>query len=475
MDKIEQPKVFISYAWGTPEYEERVISFAASLVDDGVEVLIDKWSLKEGNDTYSFMEKSVLDPTITNVILLLDPTYEEKANKKQGGVGTETQIISSEVYNKTEQTKFLPVVFLRKPDGGIPKPVYLRNTLHFDLSTDESFENEYRRLVKRLYGVEEYKKPKLGNKPSWVDEQIDVSVAKRATKYDAIRKVTSQEERKIKYIESINDFSTRLSNFSLMGDINDPIEIYNGLKPLRDDTLALFAMLPYSRECVTRLTDSLDALRVEEALNQGGLYSEMKRSLLHELFLYLVAICYNNDLFEELGYVLNRPYTADYRNEPGSFLVFYHHNGPLDQAVCKKDDENYFSGTANCWIDNINTSVCNKNEFVFADLLCFNCSIIQHKERSDHYWFPLTYVYVPDNNQSSFSRFANGLISKRKAKQATSIFGFDNIEQFLESVKEIAGDSDRTDDYRHVRYGASFVSPATIFDKIDIDQIATKC
>lgn len=40
------------------------------------------------------MEQSVTDATITNVLILLDPVYEKKANERHGGVGTETQIIS---------------------------------------------------------------------------------------------------------------------------------------------------------------------------------------------------------------------------------------------------------------------------------------------------------------------------------------------------------------------------------------------
>lgn len=42
---IEHPKVFISYAWGTKDYQMKVLAFATSLKDDGVDVVIDKWSV----------------------------------------------------------------------------------------------------------------------------------------------------------------------------------------------------------------------------------------------------------------------------------------------------------------------------------------------------------------------------------------------------------------------------------------------
>ena len=54
-NKIENPKVFISYAWGTDEYQGRVLSFATDLINDGIDVVLDKWDLSEGTDTYAFM------------------------------------------------------------------------------------------------------------------------------------------------------------------------------------------------------------------------------------------------------------------------------------------------------------------------------------------------------------------------------------------------------------------------------------
>ena len=73
MEKIDEPKVFISYAWGTEDYKDKVLSFATDLIHSGVDVELDRWSLKEGFDSFAFMEQSVTDPTISNVIILLDP------------------------------------------------------------------------------------------------------------------------------------------------------------------------------------------------------------------------------------------------------------------------------------------------------------------------------------------------------------------------------------------------------------------
>ena len=70
--KIEKPKVFISYAWSSKEYDEKVIGFASRLMGDGIEVLLDKWNIDPGADTVNFMEKCVKDESVNYVLMLLE-------------------------------------------------------------------------------------------------------------------------------------------------------------------------------------------------------------------------------------------------------------------------------------------------------------------------------------------------------------------------------------------------------------------
>src|SRR5215813_11139601 len=98
------PKAFISYSWSSQEHERWVLDLATQLRESGVDVIFDKWDLKEGHDAIKFMEKMVTDPEIKKVIMVLDRTYAEKADGRKGGVGTETQIISPEIYAKAVRT-----------------------------------------------------------------------------------------------------------------------------------------------------------------------------------------------------------------------------------------------------------------------------------------------------------------------------------------------------------------------------------
>ena len=113
------PRLFVSYSWSTPEHEQWVLDFATQLRESEVDVILDKWDLKEGHDAIAFMERMVTDPTIKKVILVCDRTYVTKADGRDGGVGTETQIISAEVYAKQAQDKFVAVTVERDDDGNL--------------------------------------------------------------------------------------------------------------------------------------------------------------------------------------------------------------------------------------------------------------------------------------------------------------------------------------------------------------------
>ena len=99
------PKLFISYSWTSPDHEQWVEHLARELRDSGIDVVLDKWDLKEGHDAHAFMEKMVTDDEINKVALICDQAYVEKADRREGGVGTEAQIISGSIYEKSDQEK----------------------------------------------------------------------------------------------------------------------------------------------------------------------------------------------------------------------------------------------------------------------------------------------------------------------------------------------------------------------------------
>lgn len=93
-------KAFISYSWTSPAFVERVRTLADRLRQDGIDVLLDQYDLGLGDDKFVYMQKSVSDPSVKKVIVLCDARYKEKFDNRQGGVGTESTMMTSDIYDQ---------------------------------------------------------------------------------------------------------------------------------------------------------------------------------------------------------------------------------------------------------------------------------------------------------------------------------------------------------------------------------------
>jgi hypothetical protein len=164
------PKLFISYSWSGSEHVEWVIEFATELRAAGVDVVLDKWDLREGNEAHAFMERMVGDKAITKVVLICDSSYAEKANIRAGGVGTEAQIITPEIYAKSEQNKIVAVVRERDGNNKPFLPIYYGSRIYIDLSDESTYAENFDQLLRWVYDKPIYVKPDLGTMPAYLAE-----------------------------------------------------------------------------------------------------------------------------------------------------------------------------------------------------------------------------------------------------------------------------------------------------------------
>ncbi|MEI7899629.1 MAG: SEFIR domain-containing protein [bacterium] len=164
------PKVFISYSWTSPTHQDRIRSYAERLRNEGVDVVLDLWDLQAGQDKLVFMEKMVNDPSITHVLIFSDKRYADKANDRKAGVGTESQIISQELYSKVDQIKFVPIFCEKNAEGEPILPTYLKSRIGFDFCTLIDEAQNWEPLKRFLFGKPLYEKPALGKPPAFVTD-----------------------------------------------------------------------------------------------------------------------------------------------------------------------------------------------------------------------------------------------------------------------------------------------------------------
>lgn len=476
---IEKPKVFISYAWGDDEYQGQVLAFAEKLVRDGVEVLLDKWDMTEGNDTYAFMEKSVTDSSITNVLMLLDPLYAEKADSHKGGVGTETQIISVQVYQEVEQDKFIPVVMKRDEEGNICKPTYLKGRLHFDLSDFEKYDYEYTRLVKKLYGVEVYEKPQLGSKPDWVDKPM-VAPHKTIVTYESLKKQSPDAVKKaafIQYLAEIKDSFQEYANQQKYACDNSSeyIILYDESVAIREKYLLLLTYSNYVKDAPKMIAEFLEET-YNITVSLQTITSDIVKIRIHEFFIYTIAFYIKIKDYPAAGYLLGKTYFAQagvFRSDAAeSFHLFYSatSHDRLDYAVNEKNNQNYYSGTAHYWIDTIMKDFCTKEQFILADLICFNYSVYGEHKPEEWYWFPLTYIYDTQHTRL-FPEFGKKLISREYVEKVLPLWGYDTIDIFQKQFERVQSDIG-TGHYNKIRYNGCFNRPSLLGDFVEARDIA---
>ena len=167
---IKIPSVFISYSWDSQEHEEWVMNLANRLISDGVNVILDKFELRLGNDLLYFMENSVLSADKT--VLVLTPNYKVKASNREGGVGYEYSIISGQVYKiNKNNNRFIPL--LKNGDSEISIPVFFETKLFIDFRNNQNFYHNYQILLRDFFNIPKYTKPPLGSIPKHITDQLE--------------------------------------------------------------------------------------------------------------------------------------------------------------------------------------------------------------------------------------------------------------------------------------------------------------
>lgn len=189
-DSPDPPGTFLSYAWTGPDFRTRVRRLAERLEEDGVRVVVDFLDLALGADADAYMERMVTDPGVTKVLLLCNPTYKRKADARDAGVGTESQIITQHVYaqrNDADQPKkYLAVVMERDEDGRAPVPAYYGSRVYLDLSDEASFDAQYEDLVAFLFD-KPLDRPERGRPPADVLAAAGPSLGTATRKNRALR------------------------------------------------------------------------------------------------------------------------------------------------------------------------------------------------------------------------------------------------------------------------------------------------
>jgi hypothetical protein len=166
------PQAFLSYAWEGDSHANWVYNLAAKLQESGIRIILDKWDLPLGSDQFYFMERGIDKSNF--VIVICTPTYAQRADSREGGVGHETRVITGEFAKRIESRKFIPV--LRSGEWDSSAPIYLKSIHGVDLRDEPYSQIQYEKLVRALH-CEPVQPPPVGPKPAFSSTRTRIPAA----------------------------------------------------------------------------------------------------------------------------------------------------------------------------------------------------------------------------------------------------------------------------------------------------------
>ncbi len=435
-------------------HEDWVLQLAQRLRDDNIDVILDKWELREGHNAYAFMERMVNDSDIKKVAMICDLAYTEKANNRGGGVGTETQIITGEIYDHTSQDKFVAVIAEKNSDGRSVVPTYYKGRIYIDLTDPERYEQEYERLVRWVYDKPLYVKPALGKTPSFLVDTAAKTLGNRSAMRRALDQLRDGKSTATAGLaDYLSSVSSAFEQLRIAKDANSEfddqvVQSIEGFLATRDEVLEVV-------QAVSRYQPTEDNLRkihrfFEELLRYYGpspsvsSYNEWDfdnfKFITHELFIHVIAIFVHNEQFEQArGLITTEYYVGNmhvFGNEPMVPATAIEATcGSLDHRNSRLKTRRA-SVQADLLHERCNTGINRFESVAQADILLF----MYFKRTGDRWWWPFTAVFL-GSGRSPLPVFARSSSAKFFSR-VSPLLAVDSAEELRIWVKQLAASND---------------------------------
>ena len=468
-EPIAPVRTFISYSWSSPAHEDWVLSLANRLVEDGIDVILDKWELQPGRDPIAFMEQMVTKAEVRKVLMICDRLYKEKADGREGGVGKEAQILTAEIYEKTAEDKYAALITERDESGKPYIPTYYHSKQYIDFTDRVKNEEKYQELLRWLYDKPQHKKPKLGTAPSFITEPEAVATA-----------TTSKMKQAEQFIKSGSSAAG-----GAIVDFGDAlIEEFGSLRPVKvegepwDDIVikAAASMRPALRNLAELILaearfGGANLVRILRIFEQMGEYMyrpanvhnwgeddyDPYKMMCYEGFLSLAGVLVREQRFDLLKTALDYPYLIKQR-ERGSgpatatFRVFC-----PDVASLRRRNDRLASNRVDMFADLImetyQVSFPAFGDLFQADLLLFLRGQIVPDNSGYENWWPRTLIYYGSVGLPEL--FARSESLSFFSTWAPMVFGPISIDEFKAKAAEAYQGTRRS-------WGGSFTGPNII-------------
>lgn len=480
------PRTFVSYSWSSPEHEEWVLGLASDLRELGVDVVLDKWEVWDGDDPYPFMERIVTDPELKKVVLVCDREYVRKADAREGGVGAEAQILTPELYRlaatdadvggskRAESRKFVAVLREHAPPGERLTPAFYGGRIHIDVSESADYADALDRLVKWIYDKPVYEKPPLGRPPAFV---TDPGAPDTGTSTRQRRALAALSEDRPHADGAVDEYfetlAGNLPRFDVGPEEERPVhqvvvERLVQLKPVRDEVLDVLEALvryrpdPSGWEPVHAFFQRVIPLLDPDASSGSGSgwSRDHFRIVVLELFLYATALLLRRRRYDAAAYLLGEEFSTGDSWRGGGGVVSYTYLQRGSDAVARyhqDERQNWISPEGAMLRSRADRPGLSFDAVMQADLVLAVRSEVNAELGS---WWPSTLPYT-ESRHTVFDVFARAE-SNAHFDQLKGVLGVGTADELRERAVSLG------------RAGRLFGSRVHVLTLIGAERIATR-
>ena len=259
------PKVFVSYSHDDEEHKNWVLQLATRLRSNGVDILLDRWNLKLGQDLPIFMEQGLSESN--RVLCICSELYVKKANGGEGGVGYEKQVVTAELLDNVNTNWVVPIIRNNGSDRKVP--TFLKGRFYASFEDERLYESKYEELLRELLDEPVLPIPPLGENPfKGVKQPPQQTFIPSSEKY-----VSPAKRGKVTFDYSNNDGRYSIGQDKWMFEIDfsksslDNIQLYND---------------PYSIKSVALVKDRSTINTIDDARLYDG-SSRVRRPKLNQI------------------------------------------------------------------------------------------------------------------------------------------------------------------------------------------------
>jgi hypothetical protein len=433
------PKLFVSYSWTNADHEAWVLRLATELRESGVDVVLDKWDLKEGHDAHAFMEQMVTNPDIQKVILVCDAAYVAKTDGRSGGVGTEAQIISAEIYAKQAQDKFAALVVERDANGSACLPVYYKSRIYIDFSDPSGYSDSFEQLLRWVFDKPLHVKPAIGQLPAFLSGGTDTAVLATSARFrralDAVR--GGQQHATAAVAEYLDSLAGQFENLRIVSggadDFDDRVvESVDCFLPYRNEVIELFTALALyldtsdTRRLVHRFFEKLIPY-LDRPQNISSFHDwdfDNFRFIVHELFLHALAAYIRHERFDAAAYLLNTQYFLPGQSDYGRDVM-------VDFDVIRQ----YMKS-----LEHRNTRLKLARLSVRADMLKGRCTAVGVEFRQLMQADFVAFMNSEIKNPATFTRWwPETLVFVGHVSTTTEVFARSRSKEYFERTRTLLG------------------------------------